>query len=95
MTQFYDQLETRSNDERAAALARALPDQIARAQALPGYGGALKDVDAAAITTIADLAGLAQIRSGQGAGKCGALWRADDAAPAWVCPYFSIAGPDL
>ncbi|MDA3857896.1 MAG: phenylacetate--CoA ligase family protein [Roseovarius sp.] len=62
MTQFYDQLETRSNDERAAALARALPDQIARAQALPGYGGALKDVDAAAITTIADLARLPVLR---------------------------------
>jgi len=62
MTQFYDQLETRSNDERAAALARALPDQIARAQTLPGYGGALKDVDAAAITTIADLARLPVLR---------------------------------
>jgi len=62
MTQFYDQLETRSNDERAAALARALPDQIARAQTLPGYGGALKDVDAAVITTIADLARLPVLR---------------------------------
>ncbi|SFO11746.1 phenylacetate-CoA ligase [Roseovarius lutimaris] len=62
MTQFYDQLETRSNDERAAALARALPDQIARAQTLPGYGGALRDVDAAVITTIADLARLPVLR---------------------------------
>jgi len=34
---FYDALETRSADERAADLAQRLPEQIARAQSLPGY----------------------------------------------------------
>ncbi len=62
MTQFYDQLETRSNDERAAALAKALPDQIARAQALPGYDGRLSGVESGQITSIADLARLPVLR---------------------------------
>lgn len=62
MNPFFDDLETRSADARAAALAKALPEQIARAQALPGYGGGLKDVEAAAITSVADLAGLPVLR---------------------------------
>ena len=33
VTSFFDTLETRSADERAAALAEALPGQIARAKA--------------------------------------------------------------
>ena len=34
MTQFYDALETRSADRRAADLAAELPRQVARAKAL-------------------------------------------------------------
>ena len=41
----FDDLETRSADTRAAALAEALPVQIARAQKLPGYAGALADIE--------------------------------------------------
>ena len=49
MTHF-DDLETRSEDARAAALARALPEQVAIARRLPGYAGALDELDPAAIT---------------------------------------------
>lgn len=62
MSRFFDDLETRSADERAAALATALPGQIARAQALPGYGDSLKDVDAGSIKSVADLAALPVLR---------------------------------
>jgi phenylacetate-CoA ligase len=44
----YDALETRSDDERAADLARALPEQVARARALPGRAEALAGVEAPA-----------------------------------------------
>jgi phenylacetate-CoA ligase len=62
MTQHYDDLETRSAEHRAEALARALPEQIARAQALSGYGGALDGVDPQTITSAADLAPLPVLR---------------------------------
>lgn len=62
MTRYYDDLETRSADERAAAFAQALPQQIARAQGLPGYGGRLSDVDAAKIVSVDDLASLPVLR---------------------------------
>jgi len=55
MTQHYDDLETRSPEQRAEALARALPEQIARAQALTGYGGSLDALDPRQITSAADL----------------------------------------
>ncbi|MFS4581918.1 phenylacetate--CoA ligase family protein [Phaeobacter sp. C3_T13_0] len=61
MTNF-DTLETRSADARAADLAQQLPQQIARAQTAPGYGESLRHVDAAAITTVADLASLPVLR---------------------------------
>jgi hypothetical protein len=41
MTAHYDDLETRSADERAAALAEVLPLQVRAAQGLPGYREAL------------------------------------------------------
>ena len=41
MTRFFDELETRSPEARAEVLAQQLPEQITRAQGLPGYGGAL------------------------------------------------------
>ena len=67
MTQppFFDTLETRSDDERAEALATALPRQIARAQALPGYAGSLDGVEAAGIATPADLARLPVLRKSE------------------------------
>jgi phenylacetate-CoA ligase len=62
MTRYFDELETRSEAQRAADLAKALPEQIARAQALAGYGGSLDGVDAAQITSITDLVGLPVLR---------------------------------
>lgn len=62
---FFDDLETRSADARDADLARALPGQIARAQATPGMATALAGVDAAAITTIEGLAALPVLRKSE------------------------------
>ena len=64
MTHF-DTLETRSEDERAADLARALPEQVARAQAAPGYAKSLAGVDAASICSAADLVGLPVLRKSE------------------------------
>ncbi len=49
---FFDQLETRSSDQRASDIAAALPKQIARAKALAGYADAFSDVDPASITGV-------------------------------------------
>jgi phenylacetate-CoA ligase len=57
----FDALETRSADARAADLARDLPAQVARAKALPG-NAALRGVDAAAVSSVAALAGLPVLR---------------------------------
>ncbi|MBN2905298.1 MAG: AMP-binding protein [Rhodobacteraceae bacterium] len=62
MTAHFDALETRSSDERDASLAECLPALIAAAKALPGYGATLADVDPAAITGRAALAGLPVLR---------------------------------
>ncbi|MGH1353648.1 MAG: phenylacetate--CoA ligase family protein [Thalassovita sp.] len=62
MTRYFDDLETRSADERAAALARDLPSQVARAKGLPGYANALAEVDPNGITGIEDLAKLPVLR---------------------------------
>ena len=59
---FFDALETRSPDERAADMAAALPQQVARAQGLLGYGGMLGDIDADQITDAAALAALPVLR---------------------------------
>ncbi|NHQ75853.1 phenylacetate--CoA ligase [Roseovarius gahaiensis] len=62
MPEYFDNLETRSADERQSALAKALPKQIARAQALPGYDGAFDGIDPQAIRSVADLAALPVLR---------------------------------
>lgn len=62
MTKFFDDLETRSQDARAASYAACLPAQIRAAQALAGYSDSMGDVDPSAITSIDDLAGLAVLR---------------------------------
>ena len=59
---FFDDLETRSADQRASDLALALPAQIANAQKLSGCADALGAIDASAIQTIDDLAGLPVLR---------------------------------
>jgi phenylacetate-CoA ligase len=65
MTSFFDSLETRSADERAAAIAEALPGQVARAQAAPGIGALLAGIDAAAVTGPEALAKLPVIRKSE------------------------------
>jgi len=62
---FYDKLETRSADERAADLARALPEQLARAKTAPGYAGTLDGVTPATITTVEALAALPVLRKSE------------------------------
>ncbi|KUP92795.1 phenylacetate--CoA ligase family protein [Tritonibacter horizontis] len=59
---YFDALETRSVDARAADLAERLPEQIARAKSAPGFAALLADADAAAIRTVADLATLPVLR---------------------------------
>ena len=62
MTGYFDDLETRSADARAAGLAVALPAQVARAAGLAGYGGRLDGVDPGAVTDMAGLARLPVLR---------------------------------
>jgi phenylacetate-CoA ligase len=54
----FDALETRTEDARAAGLARDLPQAIARAMRAPAYAALLAGVDAAAVTDRAALARL-------------------------------------
>ena len=58
----YDALETRSEDEREAALARDLPQAIAQALRAPGLAAHLGGVEAAAVTGRAALARLPVLR---------------------------------
>ncbi|MFW8635976.1 phenylacetate--CoA ligase family protein [Cribrihabitans pelagius] len=62
---YFDKLETRSADERAADLARALPEQIARAKSAPGYAGLLDGADPAAVTSPEALASLPVLRKSE------------------------------
>lgn len=56
---FYDELETRSADQREASLLAALPEQIHLAQRrAPAYGRILGGIDAMAVTTWKSLAAL-------------------------------------
>ncbi|MEP4195139.1 MAG: phenylacetate--CoA ligase family protein [Aliishimia sp.] len=58
----YDDLETRSADQRAKDLSVALQDQIGRAQVMAGYKPSLADVDAYKIKSLDDLANLPVLR---------------------------------
>ena len=58
MTEFYDALEQRDPGEREAALRRALPAQVAAAQATAAFAEILRGVDAAAIDSRGALAQL-------------------------------------
>ncbi len=62
MSRFFDDLETRSDQDRQQALSVALPAQIARAKALAGYQESLADVDPTKITSVAALADLPVLR---------------------------------
>lgn len=62
---FFDPLETRSREARAADLAKALPQQLARAKTAPAIAAHLADFDVSTITTIADLAALPVIRKSE------------------------------
>jgi phenylacetate-CoA ligase len=62
---FFDHLETRSVDQRAADIAAALPQQIARAKALAGYSDAFANVDPAAIIDSVALATLPVLRKSE------------------------------
>jgi phenylacetate-coenzyme A ligase PaaK-like adenylate-forming protein len=62
---YFDDLETRTPDARAADLARRLPEQIVRAQSVPGYGGSLDGFKAAAICSARDLAALPVLRKSE------------------------------
>ncbi len=66
MSEFYDALETRSAEERAAALHDVLPRQVAHAKAnAPHYAALLADVDPAEITSVAALARLPVTRKSE------------------------------
>ena len=61
MTKYFDALETRSADERQADIAAQLPAQIERMQ----LNGLLQEVDAAAVTSVSDLASLPVLRKSE------------------------------
>lgn len=62
---YYDEMETRSADQRANALAAALPVAIGRARSAPALARLLRDVDAEAVTSRAALAALPVIRKSE------------------------------
>lgn len=63
--QYFDELETRSADQRASELARNLPTQISCAKTAPGIAALLGAVEPATITSVADLATLPVIRKSE------------------------------
>ena len=74
MTRFFDDLETRSADERDASFAESLPEQVRRARALPGYGAALSEVVPGEVTNRDALARLPVLRkSDLGSAQAAAL----------------------
>lgn len=63
MKKYFDDLETRSLDERAAALSKELPAQVAAAvQSAPAVASMLEGICAAEITSVSDLASLPVLR---------------------------------
>ncbi|MFN4060092.1 MAG: phenylacetate--CoA ligase family protein [Paracoccus hibiscisoli] len=62
---YYDELETRDEDQRAEALAAALPVALSRARTAPALARLLRDVDPASVTDRAALARLPVIRKAE------------------------------
>jgi len=60
--EYFDTLETRSEDQRLGDLAINLPRQVALAQSLKGYGAGYADINADKIVSPADLASLPVLR---------------------------------
>ena len=69
MSEYFDALETRSADERSAAVADQLPQIVARAQAMPGYGADVRSVNASDIKSADDLVTLPVLRKSDLLGK--------------------------
>ncbi|MFQ5953634.1 MAG: phenylacetate--CoA ligase family protein [Kiloniellales bacterium] len=66
MAEYYDELETRDADARERALMEALPGQVARArEKAPAYAKLYAEVDPAAVTSRAALAGLPVLRKAE------------------------------
>lgn len=65
MSEYFDNLEARSADERAAGIAGALPIQLAKAKGLSGYAELLADVDPTQITSSEALASLPVLRKSE------------------------------
>jgi phenylacetate-CoA ligase len=65
VTDHFDSLETRSSDDRGAALAQALPRALAAALRAPAYAALLAGVDPAAVTDRAALAKLPVTRKSE------------------------------
>lgn len=92
----FDAAETRSPEARAEDIAQALPAQIARAQALPGYAGTLDRVEASKITCVADLAALPVLRKsdlGKAQGASAPFGGLTTLAPSGFAHIFQSPGP--
>jgi phenylacetate-CoA ligase len=96
MSKYFDDLETRSADERAAALARALPEQIERAKGMAGYRDRFKAVDPAEVTSVADLSALPVLRKsdlGQAQGETAPFGGLTTRAASQFAHVFQSPGP--
>ncbi|WP_039001190.1 phenylacetate--CoA ligase family protein [Falsihalocynthiibacter arcticus] len=62
---YFDELETRSADQRAGGIARALPAQLASAQKAPAIAALLAGIDVSTITSVDDLANLPVTRKSE------------------------------
>ena len=96
MSSHFDALETRSADERGAALAAALPAQIARAKSTAGLGQLLAEADPAAVTGPEALAKLPVLRKSElGKAQAGAppLGGLTPQPPAAMEHIFQSPGP--
>ena len=65
MTAFFDDLETRSADERTDSQVRALRALISRAAELPGYADSLSGADPEDINSLSDLTALPVLRKSE------------------------------
>jgi len=93
---YFDDLETRSADARAADLARTLPAQIARAKTAPGLAALLRDVDPDRITSVEALAALPVIRKSElsaAQGRSAPFGGFTTSAPAAFDHVFQSPGP--
>ncbi len=96
MSRYFDALETRSGDQRAHDLAVALPQQIARAKALPGYAAALAEIDPMTVKNVAALKNLPVLRKsllGNAQANLSPLGGYADLTRAGITHVFQSPGP--